>query len=84
MGARRPSRDGAPFCSLTRLPNTAFGVSMGLSGHAVMWKSMHLSKLVGGTPIWIVWALWLAGAASLTLFAAAFVIKLSVSQPVSK
>eukprot|EP01051_Picozoa_sp_SAG22_P023086 SAG22_NODE_5801_length_950_cov_1.262045_1_plen_133_part_10 len=53
---------------------------MGLAGHATMWKSLHLAGWAE-TPIAVVWALWLAAASSLALFAVCFVAKLLLHWP---
>lgn len=31
---------------ITRMPNTAFGISMGLAGHSIMWKEMRNANFV--------------------------------------
>ena len=80
-----PQTDGLPQrtasngmqCGATRLPNTAFGVCMGLGGHAAMWRTAHFATFTQ-TPLWIVWVLWAAALATLCLFTLLFMIKLTV------
>lgn len=50
---------------------------MGLGGHCVMWKQLHLAAFAQ-TPVMLVWALWLSGAASLCLFSLAFLLKIGL------
>jgi tellurite resistance protein TehA-like permease len=62
-------------CGITRLPNTCFGVCMGLGGHCVMWKTLNRAGFAWA-PVSLVWALWLAGAATLCTFSLAFLVKI--------
>lgn len=64
-------------CGFTCLPNTCFGVCMGLGGHCVMWKQLHLAAFAQA-PVSVVWALWLSGTATLCLFSLAFLLKLKL------
>ena len=52
---------------------------MGLGGHCVMWKQLHLAAFAHA-PASVVWALWLSGAATLCLFSLAFMLKLKLHQ----
>lgn len=71
----RTASDGQQ-CGVTRLPNTAFGVCMGLGGHAAMWRTAHVASFLHA-PLWIVWALWVAALATLCLFTLLFVVKIA-------
>lgn len=41
----QPSRHDAPANVLPRIPNTAFGIAMGLAGNAIMWKAVGAAQV---------------------------------------
>jgi tellurite resistance protein TehA-like permease len=68
---------------LLRMPNTAFGIAMGLAGNSIMWKSAGKAAFVStridtDAPNAI---FWFAGATVLVIVAVAYVYKMVFSFP---
>lgn len=63
--------------SLETLPNTAFGIALGLCGNAILWRTagdVRFTKIVTGrTPNWI---LWITGAVAWIGLVLALVVKI--------
>ena len=63
---------------IKRIPNTGFGISLGLAGNSILWKKMastSFTKDVGTTANWI---FWIGGILVLGLMSAVYAVKFAV------
>ena len=61
---------------IMRVPNTGFGVSLGLAGNSILWKHMaatHFTRDAGTAANWIY---WISGVIALALMCTVYLVKL--------
>lgn len=60
---------------LKRIPNTAFGIPLGLSGHSILWKAAYARGFIGISSLHLNWFFWVSGAVAAAVVLACIVIK---------